>query len=123
MKIVGMDNLLSRLKRYERISMSAVERGMGKAAGQLMSDCVNKTPTVPIDEGTLRRSGSRRVEKKTGKIIGVVGFNTPYAARLHENPQYNFTEPSSGGKYLESKLSRFGDRYFRIIAREVKAVS
>ena len=122
MKIVGMDNVLARLKRYERISMSAVERGMMKAAGQLLNDCNMKAPTVPLDEGTLRRSGSRRVEKKTNKVVGVVGFNTPYAARWHE-VKANFKEPSAGTKYIESKLSRFRDDYFRIIAREVKAVS
>jgi hypothetical protein len=119
-----------------------VEKGMGKAALQLLNDCVMEVPTVPIKEGWLRGSGSVFVQNKLigessfGKpgranmeysesigehqFVGLVGFNTSYAARLHEGIDFHFTEPSSGAKYVESKLMRNKDRYMEIIANAIK---
>lgn len=57
------------------------------------------------------------------KSVAVVGFNTPYAARLHESPHFKFTAPGAGAKYLESKLSRNRERYMKIVLNAVKKVS
>jgi hypothetical protein len=120
------------------------EKGMGVAMLACLGDCIMEVPTVPVKEGTLRGSGSIFVQnefikdssdmpkaksgnavrnhveaKKPHKLIGVIGFNTPYAARLHEN-NFNFTEPSSGPKYLESKLLRYGKSYLKEIADVIK---
>ena len=84
----------------------AVEKGLGVATLQLLGDCVTEVPTVPIKEGWLRGSGSAFVQNKLagiskhgkagfanqayseniakGKYMAIVGFNTPYAARMHE---------------------------------------
>jgi len=92
-------------------------------------------------KGTLRGSGSVFVENKLvgvssrskkgipctecsgpippGAITATVGFNTPYAARVHEVPM-KFTESSAGNKYLESKMSRNKDTYFKIIASTIE---
>ncbi|MGH8429987.1 MAG: hypothetical protein ACREUF_06260 [Solimonas sp.] len=43
-------------------------------------------------------------ESDPNAIIVLVAFNTPYAARLHEHPEFHFTEPGAGGKYVEDKL-------------------
>jgi len=124
---------------------ASVERGMGKAGIQLLNDCVLIPPTVPIKEGWLRGSGSVFVENnlvavsthgKKGKanednrewsgpatILAVVGFNTPYAAKLHEGVDFKFTEPSSGPKYLESKLISRKEIYGKIIADEIRGAS
>jgi hypothetical protein len=118
------------------------EKGLGRATLQLLNDCVMEIPTVPLKEGWLRGSGSAFVQNKLigmssfgkkkfanadhadylgyGNFIGVVGFNAPYAARLHEGVGFRFTEPSSGAKYLESKLHRNKDRYAEIIANTIK---
>jgi hypothetical protein len=56
-----------------------------------------------------------------GSYIGVVGFNAPYAAKMHEGIDYQFTEPSSGAKYLESKMIRKKDLYVKDIADTIKA--
>jgi hypothetical protein len=59
-----------------------------------------------------------------GSIVVLVGFNTPYAARLHEHPEFKFTEPGSGGKYLESKLiGRVAERMSRVAGRIRDALS
>ena len=119
----------------------AVE-GVGKAAMQCLNDCTMIVPSVPLDEGTLRGSGSVFVNNTiigtshhaSGKgtptrdhneplnpteITGVIGFNTVYAARVHEVPM-NFKEPGSGNKYLESKLTQLHSQYMAIIAMVIK---
>lgn len=54
---------------------------------------------VPHDIGTLQNSGT--VEEIDGDVV--VGYHEPYAARLHENPQYNF-QKGRKGKYLEDPI-------------------
>src|SRR6185436_8224868 len=56
---------------------------------------------VPHDKGTLQNSGN--VEKIGDDVI--VGYHTPYAARLHEHPEYNFGKGRKG-KYLEDPIIR-----------------
>ena len=122
-----------------------VEKGLGKSMLQLLNDCVMEIPTVPLREGWLRGSGSIFVQNKliaTSRnapsakskyanehhteainkysFIGVIGYNTPYAARVHEGIYFHFREPSSGAKYLESKLLRNRELYVEIIANTIK---
>jgi len=119
-----------------------IQRGFAQAGMQLMRDAVMERPTVPIDEGWLRGSGSVFVngkfvaESPSGKKgkaaksdntskdkngdCAVVGFNAPYAARLHEAERFKFREPSAGPKFLESKLIRHRNEYFKIIANIIK---
>ena len=40
--------------------------------------------------------------------------------KMHEGIDFQFTEPSSGAKYLESKLHRNKNRYALIIANRIK---
>jgi len=47
------------------------------------------------------------------------GYNTPYAARLHEHPDYHFTEPGTGGKWVEAKLAAHADEYVGQIAKRL----
>lgn len=138
------------LQRLVRDVMpDAIKRGLGVAGMQLLNDAALETPTVPHDEGTLRGSGSVLVEGKLvgtspsprgkgtpatedtttgrpGQFVAVIGFNTPYAAYLHEGVRLdgthtvaNWTEPSSGAKYLERKLLENRDLYFQIVAGEI----
>lgn len=76
---------------------------------------------VPHDVGTLQNSG----HIEPGFLEGVddeviVGYNTVYAARLHENPQYHFKNGRKG-KYLEDPLKTnldvFGKFYKEAIAK------
>lgn len=122
-----------------------VEKGLGRAMLDLMNDCVMEVPTVPLKEGWLRGSASIFVQNKfiadstslpsakAGKaltvyaeniaphqFIGLIGFNTSYAAKLHESIGYHFSEPSSGPKYLESKMITKKNVYMRVIAETIK---
>lgn len=136
-------------RRLERLVNQSIpeeiEKGMGKAALQLLSDCTMQAPTVPLDEGTLRGSGSVFVQsrlkgvsrKYRGKgtpavdqsdpvtrdtTVATVGFNTPYAARIHEGIGIrNWSEPSSGPKFLESKLIGNRREYMEILAESLRS--
>lgn len=55
---------------------------------------------VPHDKGLLQNSG--HVEP-SGELAAIVGYNKVYAARLHENPQFNF-QKGRKGKYLEDPI-------------------
>lgn len=57
------------------------------------------TAEVPHDQGILQASGTVQPE---GNDV-VVGYHTPYAARLHEHPEYRF-QKGRKGKYLEDPL-------------------
>lgn len=59
------------------------------------------TLEVPLDEGTLMNSGA---VDQIGKHHAA-GYHTPYAARLHEHPEYHFRRGRKG-KYLSDPISR-----------------
>lgn len=54
---------------------------------------------VPHDKGMLQNSGT--VEQIDDVVI--VGYHEPYAARLHEHPEYRF-RGGRKGKYLEDPI-------------------
>jgi hypothetical protein len=127
------------IKRFiHEVLPSRIEKALAVGAMALHRDCIMVAPTVPFKEGWLRGSGSIHVngafyhesqEGKQGfankdpegqKGEAIVGFNTPYAARMHEGVDYNFSETGSGAKYLESKLSMFGNQYVKLMAEELK---
>jgi len=124
---------------------SLVEKGLGRAMLDLMNDCVMEVPTVPLKEGWLRGSASVFVQNKfmadstglpmakagkairsyvenivAGRFVGLIGFNTPYAAKMHEGVDFHFSEPSSGPKYLESKMVSKRGTYLLVIANTIK---
>jgi hypothetical protein len=129
-------------KPQEQALLEAAEVGVGQAMMQLIRDSVMVAPTVPHDEGTLRGSGSAFVGTKLiyttpseggqptpaaehdleipgNTIFGVAGFNTPYAARLHEHPEYRFQGEGTGGKYMISKMKMFKDQYRQLVVDSI----
>lgn len=130
----------------------AGERGTGKAASQLLNDATMEIPATPLEEGTLRGSGSAFVNNKLVAVnppqggnptpatednepvpadmfVGVVGFNTPYAAYQHEGERkdgthkvQNYTDSGAGAKFLEKKLVEEFDEYQAIVGRDIQEV-
>jgi len=122
---------------------SVKEKGMKQAVQMLLRDSVMEVNKVPLDEGTLAGSGSAFVGRKlvgdSGKfaemgkeanptpatsyspdagvneIVGTIGFNTPYAARLHEHPEFEFKGDGRGAKYVEGKLAANNQAYMEIL--------
>jgi len=90
--------------------LEAVFPGFNKSA---LNDVANEVLRlssfeVPLDTGRLMNSGS--VQESGDEFL--VGYNTVYAARLHENPQYNF-QNGRKGKYLEDPIKMNMDRFIR----------
>lgn len=87
----GMDTFV---KRVEKQKMTALE---------VMADELLRLSQleVPLDVSYLMQSGN--VQK--GEEEYLVGYNTDYAARLHEHPEYNF-QKGRKGKYLEDPLKK-----------------
>lgn len=136
-------------KKFAKIVNKAVpealEKGLARACFNLLRDCIMVIPTVPLKEGWLRGSGSifvqnklvgtsegmpgakaGKAEKKHSEEVGrnqtygMVAFNTPYASRLHEGVDFQFTEPSSGAKFLEDKIKTRRQMYMKTIALAVQ---
>lgn len=72
---------------------------------------------APLDIGTLIESQSV-VPAETPEDGAAVMYDTPYAAKLHEHPEYNF-QGGRKGKYLEDPAVEHRDELGKIIAKRV----
>lgn len=75
---------------------------------------------VPHDTGTLQRSGTVTVGQEGGGPVAVVSYNTPYARRLHEHPEYRFAKGRKA-KYLEDPFKRMAPRAIKFVRDRIKA--
>ena len=89
-------------------------KGVNLAAERLLA---LSSEVVPFDIGTLSASG--QVERaQTPDEGAAVTYDQPYAARLHEHPEYNF-QGGRQGKYVEGPAMGNKDELGAIIARQV----
>lgn len=73
---------------------------------------------APVEEGTLRGSGSVELRQVGNSLEVEVSFNTPYAARQHEETEWR--HPLGGkAKYLEDPLKGRAAAYERILGAAV----
>jgi hypothetical protein len=88
----------------------------GRAAGEdLLGEAQRR---APVEEGTLRASGDLDVDVGPGGVIVTVAFNTVYAARQHEETEWE--HPKGGeAKYLENPLRERLPRYTRLAELEL----
>ena len=136
------------LDKADAVVQEAVRSGIERALMQAYNHAVNQIPAVPLQEGTLRGSASVHVDGKfkaapkgpgategtpntsdaeeefaglRDAVGGIVAFNTPYAARLHEGHEgWEWSETGSGPKYLESKMQRNAQVYIAEVVRTIK---
>jgi hypothetical protein len=97
------------------------QQGVALAGERLMALAVDR---APLDQGTLIGSAavSTPLVSRGADPQATVSFDTPYAARLHEHPEYNFStdsNPNAQGKYLESAALENKDELGAIIAKQV----
>lgn len=90
----------------------AIERGL-QAGAELWLDESNRK--APIETGALIRSG---VAISRGKEAAV-GYNTPYAARQHEELGYRHDDGREA-KFLENAGTNNADRIIQAVAGEVR---
>jgi len=96
--------------------------GLLQAGALLIRDGILEEPKAPHLTGHLWRSQKIEKMEAEGKLIGVqVGFDVPYAARLHEAPNnWNWTLDGSGPKFLEAKMATNPDKYIKPAAEHIK---
>lgn len=92
-------------------------QGVDLASERLLALSAEK---VPLDLGTLQGSGTTAPTTVAGgDVTGGVIYDTPYATRLHEHPEYTF-QGGRQGKYVEEPALENADELGEIIASAVK---
>lgn len=89
-----------------------VQRGLFLAAEHVLQ--VSNT-RVPIEEGTLERSGAT----SEGDLVSSVSYDTPYAARQHEELGYRH-DAGRQAKFLESASIDEMDTVAQIMAKATR---
>ncbi|MFB7908113.1 hypothetical protein ACFC1T_16910 [Kitasatospora sp. NPDC056076] len=72
---------------------------------------------VPLEEGTLERSGKAQVDRAALK--GAVSYDTPYAVRQHEELDYKHA-PGRTAKYLERPAMEARPTVLALIAAAIR---
>lgn len=72
---------------------------------------------VPIEEGTLERSGVASVDD--AELVGAVSYDTPYAVKQHEDLTLQH-DAGRTAKYLERAFDSERQEVAELIAREVQ---
>jgi hypothetical protein len=94
----------------------AARRAIGEGAEYILQKA---NETVPHREGHLQRSGI--VSHDSSKPIANISYDTPYAVRLHEHPEYHFNN-GRRGKWLELTLEEETTKVRDYIAKRLKEV-
>lgn len=99
-----------------------VSRRLHDAAADALEDIVEddlgeSREVVPIEEGTLSRSGFTEVDRK--KLVGQVAYDTPYAIRQHEDPTLRH---DAGRKhhYLEDTVEQNRARHLNRLRKKIR---
>lgn len=98
--------------------VTEVERATSRALEESLLYLLAETnKVVPLDRGDLRRSGGIDVDGVSGNIY----YDTAYAVKMHENPQFSFKNGRKG-KYLESTVNSSIDKIRDYLASELRNV-
>jgi hypothetical protein len=72
---------------------------------------------VPLEEGTLARSGTTTVD--AANLRGAVSYDGPYAVRQHEELTWRH-DPGKQAKYLEQPLNDEAGTMQELIAAQIR---
>lgn len=100
--------------RAKRQARDGAARGLGLGMEHLLQVSNRQ---VPIEEGTLERSGVASVDEQ--QLRGAVSYDTPYAVRQHEDMTLQH-DAGRSAKYLENALDAEGAQALQLVAREVR---
>ena len=92
----------------------ATAAGLAKAAEHLLGA---SRAQVPIEEGTLERSGVASVNR--AGLEAAVSYDTVFAVRQHEEPTWRH-DPGRKAKYLEDPAATERPVMLAIIAAELR---
>lgn len=112
-EVKGGKEMLAKLKNAcDEIKINA-EKGFDDAAHVVEEESMDE---APHDVGILMLS--ERTEKPE-QFVRSFSYNTPYAARLHEHPEYKF-QKGKKGKFLEDPLKRISAKVLDIVQHYAK---
>ena len=106
-------DLLANLGRLPAAAQGGALRGVTLGAEHVLSE---SSKVVPIEEGTLSRSGKTSAEMTGDVAVAAVSYDTPYAVRQHEELDYRH-DPGRQAKYLEGPLTAAGKTVGKIYAQ------
>lgn len=92
----------------------AALRGITAAGEHLLAE---SRSLVPLEEGTLERSGEVVVDE--ANLRATVVYDTPYAVRQHEELDYQHA-PGREAKYLERPFNAERDTMQALIAAQIR---
>lgn len=95
---------------------AAAERGVYLGGEHVLGESSKR---VPIEEGTLSRSGTVTSERRPGESVAAVAYDTAYAVPQHERMDYRHDEGRSA-KYLEGTLNAEAQTVAAIAAEAVR---
>lgn len=107
-------------RRYDRSHVDAVSKSFLRCTGELLR---LSTFEVAHDKGILQASGKNEVSIKIGGKYpeGEVSYNTKYAWRMHEHPEYRF-QKGRKAKYLEDPAKNNLDHWNKITTEEISRI-
>lgn len=94
--------------------IDAAKRGM-LVAGEHVLGVSNSQ--VPLEEGDLARSGAVSQDGRSGRTA--ISYDTPYAARQHEEIGWRH-DPGRNAKYLENAVNSERATALRIVAQRAR---
>lgn len=97
-------------------------KAVREATADAMSDALEmlldeSNQLVPLEEGTLQRSGTVSLDRQ--RLRGAVSYDTPYAARQHEDTRLRHDQGRQA-KYLERAFNENGQRAAEHIAAVIR---
>lgn len=112
-KVTGEETVLRNLKLALKAFESKGEDALRDLGNKIMRESKNQ---APLDKSTLIKSTGN---EKTGKLRRTIFYNTPYAPRLHEHPEYKF-QRGRKGKFLEDPLKQTTRAGLRFLQMKIK---
>lgn len=118
-KIFGLLDAIENFRKRVRVTPQRLASGLLAAGRELQRDSML---IVPVDTGTLKRSATTVLRKKTrgGQVIVDVKYSTYYALAVHEILYYHHKPPTQA-KFLEHPARMNKNRYIKTVETRVFA--
>lgn len=129
-KAVGRAGVLLLTDSTMQVPKTPHDTGTLRSSGSVIvsGKAVHKAPKSPPRAGstTVKRTRHKPAETSRNRTtkntaVAEVGFNTPYAARVHEGVDFKFVETGTGAKFMQAKMSANKELYGKEMARTIEA--
>lgn len=117
MSQADISSMLRGMGEFRRRAEAAALRGLDLAGEHVLTAA---KVLCPKETGTLAASGTTLpATSEDGRLEKVIGFNTQYAAAVHERLNARHAAPTQA-KFLESAMRSRAQRVAEFVAREIR---